>query len=106
MGFFSNIFGGGGPNPEVQKMLAEGAIILDVRTPAEFQGGHVAGSKNIPLQEIGSRVSEVKAWKKPLVVCCRSGNRSGQAMGVLQQAGVECINGGSWTSVNATQAAE
>jgi rhodanese-related sulfurtransferase len=63
-------------------------------------------SKNIPLQEIGSRVSEVKAWKKPLVVCCRSGNRSGQAMGVLQQAGVECINGGSWTSVNATQAAE
>ncbi len=105
MGFFSKIFGGG-PNPEVQKMLAEGAVVLDVRTPGEFSGGHVAGSKNIPLQELGRRVNEVKAFKKPVVICCRSGARAGQALGMLQQAGVECINGGGWTSVNAAQAAQ
>lgn len=105
MGFFSSLFGGG-PNPEVQQMLAEGAVVIDVRTPAEFSGGHVAGSKNIPLQELGRRMKEVKAFKKPVVLCCRSGARAGQAQGMLQQAGVACVNGGGWTSVNAAVAAE
>ena len=105
MGFFSSLFGSG-PNPEVQKMLAEGAIVLDVRTPAEYQGGHVAGSKNIPLQELGRRTKEVQAYKKPVVICCRSGARAGQALSILQQAGVNCINGGGWTSVNAAVAAQ
>ncbi|MFK8054874.1 MAG: rhodanese-like domain-containing protein [Saprospiraceae bacterium] len=105
MGFFASLFGGG-PNPEVQKMLAEGAIVLDVRTHAEFQGGHVAGSKNIPLQELGRHTKDIKAWKKPVVICCRSGARAGQALGVLQQAGVTCVNGGGWTKVNAAVAAQ
>ena len=77
----------------------EGTIV-DVRTIGEFMGGNVAGSKNIPLNEIPSRMDEIKALKMPLVLCCASGNRSGQATAFLKAQGVECYNGGSWRVVN------
>lgn len=76
--------------------------IIDVRTPAEFMGGNVAGSINIPLQEITNRMDELKKLKLPLVLCCASGGRSGQAHGYLAQLGIECFNGGSWLEVNYT----
>ena len=74
--------------------------IIDVRTPNEFMGGSVVGSINIPLQEIQQRVDELKNLKQPLVLCCASGNRSGQATHFLSQQGIECCNGGSWLDVN------
>lgn len=74
--------------------------IVDVRTPGEFMGGHVAGSINIPLNEIPQRVQEIKSMKQPIVLCCASGGRSGQATAFLQQHGVNCENGGSWLDVN------
>ncbi len=74
--------------------------IIDVRTPAEFQGGHVAGSINIPLQELPVRLDEIKSLAQPLVLCCASGNRSGQAALYLKKMGIDCINGGSWLDVN------
>jgi phage shock protein E len=74
--------------------------IIDVRTPAEFMGGHVAGAKNVPLNEIAARIEELKALETPLVLCCASGMRSGQATSILAQAGIECYNGGPWTNVN------
>lgn len=75
--------------------------IVDVRTPAEFMGGHVAGSINIPLQEIPERLTEFKNLAQPIILCCASGNRSGQATAYLKANGIECTNGGSWLSVNA-----
>lgn len=78
------------------------ATIVDVRTPEEFASGHVAGSVNIPLDQVPSRVDEFRDMSKPLVVCCLSGGRSGQAMGFLQQSGVDDVyNGGGWADVNA-----
>jgi phage shock protein E len=77
--------------------------ILDVRTPSEFQGGNAVGSVNIPLQEIQSRLEEVKALKQPLVLCCASGGRSGQATYFLSQLGIDCVNAGSWLDVNYIQ---
>jgi rhodanese-related sulfurtransferase len=74
--------------------------IIDVRTPNEFMGGNVAGSINIPLQEIQQRMDELKNLNQPLVLCCASGNRSGQATHYLSQQGIECCNGGSWLDVN------
>lgn len=74
--------------------------IVDVRSAGEFMGGHVAGSINIPLQEIPSRINEVKSLKQPLVLCCASGNRSGQATQYLSKQGMECYNGSSWLDVN------
>ncbi len=74
--------------------------IVDVRTPAEFMGGNVAGSINIPLQEIPQRIDELKQLSSPLVLCCASGGRSGQAHHYLSNQGFECHNAGSWLDVN------
>ena len=80
---------------------AETTSIVDVRTPAEFMGGHVQGSINIPLQELPSRITEFETMQKPIIVCCASGNRSGQAEHFLRQNGIEEVyNGGSWLDVN------
>jgi len=76
------------------------SAIIDVRTRAEFSGGHVAGSVNIPLQEITTHLEELKQMKQPIVLCCASGNRSGQAERYLLQQGINCVNGGSWLDVN------
>ena len=81
----------------MQKKLG---TILDVRSPGEFQGGNVAGSLNIPLQEIPARLEEIKNLPAPLVCCCASGNRSGQALQFLEQKGISCINGGSWNNLH------
>jgi rhodanese-related sulfurtransferase len=76
----------------------EGTII-DVRTPAEFMGGNVSGSLNIPLQTILDHVEEIKQMKEPIIFCCASGNRSGQAAQYFKSLGVNCENGGSWMEV-------
>lgn len=85
----------------IKEMLTSGAVVVDVRTPAEFQGGHVAGSLNFPLQDIQGKVDELKQMGKPLVLCCASGNRSGMAASFLKSQGVTCENGGGWLDVNA-----
>ena len=77
------------------------STIVDVRTREEFQGGHVAKSINIPLQELEQRLKEVKKLPQPIVLCCASGMRSARATTILKGAGVECQNGGSWMDVNA-----
>lgn len=85
----------------IEQMLKENlCTVVDVRTPAEFMGGHVSSSVNIPLQELNFRMDELKQLKGPLVLCCASGNRSGMATQILSQVGVECVNGGSWMDVN------
>lgn len=85
----------------VEKIIRDHkGTILDVRTPLEFSGGNVAGSINLPLNEIPGRLEELKKMKAPLVLCCASGARSGQAMQFLEQQGFECCNGGSWLNVN------
>jgi rhodanese-related sulfurtransferase len=85
----------------IEKIIAENlGTIVDVRSYGEFQGGHVVGSINIPLNEIPERTEELKRLKTPLILCCASGNRSGQAQHFLSQLGIECYNGGSWLDVN------
>ncbi len=81
-------------------MTNQKMTIIDVRTPGEFMGGNVAGSINIPLQEIQSRTDEIKSMQQPIVLCCASGMRSGQATAYLRSIGVDCENGGSWLDVN------
>lgn len=79
----------------------ESTTIVDVRTPGEFMGGHVANSINIPLDEVPDRIDEFKGLSKPIVVCCLSGGRSGQAEAFLKANGVdEIYNGGGWMQVN------
>ncbi len=76
------------------------ATIIDVREPGEFSLGCVEGSTNIPLGQIPQMIEEFKNMEKPIVLCCASGNRSGQAAQFLEANGVEDIyNGGGWNEV-------
>ena len=69
--------------------------IIDVRTPNEYAQGHVPGALNIPLEEIPTRVLELKDMPKPIIAYCKSGNRSNIAAIFLKQQGInEVYNGG------------
>lgn len=77
------------------------ATIIDVRTPGEFMMGNVKGSINIPLDEVSSRIQELKNIEGNVVLCCASGGRSGQATMFLQQNGLSNVyNGGGWQTVD------
>jgi phage shock protein E len=73
---------------EAHRLVAEGATLLDVRTPGEYQAGHVEGARNIPVQELAARMSEVPR-DHPIVVYCQSGGRSAQATAMLVAAGYD-----------------
>ncbi len=76
------------------------SFVVDVRTPGEFSMGHVSGSINIPLNELADRMNELKTISGKIILCCASGNRSGQAhLYLLQNGFTEVYNGGSWTDV-------
>ena len=99
MGLLSALFGTSKKQDQIIDMLTNGGIIIDVRTPQEFKGGHVKGSKNIPLNTISGKVNDIKKLNKPVVLCCASGMRSAQATTILKNAGIEAINGGGWHSL-------
>lgn len=65
-------------------------ILVDVRTPEEFASGHIAGSVNIPLQSLEQRMNEIPQ-DQPVVLYCRSGNRSNTAAQMLARAGYSDI---------------
>lgn len=97
LAFFKKLFGG--KNEELERLIQEGAVIIDVRTPGEFKGGHVKGAINIPLDKLSSSTGKLKK-DKPIITCCASGMRSGSAKGMLSAKGFNVYNGGSWTSLN------
>ena len=99
MGFF-NLFGGGNETDTVKEYLQKGALVLDVRMPAEWAEGHVKGSKKITLNEIQQKIGEIKSWDKPLVVVCRSGGRAGSILSYLKSEGLDAINGGAWQNAD------
>ena len=75
--------------------------LIDVREPYELETeGFVPNAINIPLGDVPTRVEEIKAMAKPVVVFCRSGNRSGSAAQFLQANGLdEVFNGGGFQDV-------
>jgi phage shock protein E len=80
---------------------AKEGTIIDVRNPFELEEGVFPGAVNIPVNEIAFRIDEIKKMPGPLVLYCRSGNRSGMAIGFLKSAGVETdmYNGGSYSEM-------
>lgn len=82
-----------------EEIIKKGAIIIDVRTAQEFEQGHIAGSLNIPVDEIGKALSWLQK-DVPVVVVCASGARSGMAKMILDANDFkEVYNGGSWDSL-------
>jgi rhodanese-related sulfurtransferase len=87
---------GFGPAVDYAQLVKEGATIIDVRTKAEFQQGHISGSVNIPLNNLSNHYSKLKK-DKPIITCCASGMRSAQAKNILQANGFDRVfNGGGW----------
>lgn len=99
MNIFKNLFGSS-VSADLEKVINEGAYLVDVRTPGEFAAGKVKGSVNIPLDKVGAELPKFKN-KKNIIVFCQSGGRSSQAKAVLEQNGfTNVVNGGSWTNVS------
>ena len=87
------------PSVDFKELMKNGATILDVRTKAEFQGGHIHGSINVPLNNLSNHYSKLNKIK-PIITCCASGVRSAQAKSILKANGfTEIYNGGGWSSL-------
>ncbi|MBE2249677.1 MAG: rhodanese-like domain-containing protein [Myxococcus sp.] len=81
-----------------RKLVAEGALLLDVRTWAEFRETHLPRALNVPVQDLPSRLGELGPTTRPIVVYCRSGGRSAQACALLRQAGYQVKDIGPMTA--------
>lgn len=94
------MFGANNDN-QLKEIINQGAFLVDVRTPAEFAEGSVAGAVNIPLNILEFELDKFKD-KENIVVFCLSGGRSGQAKMILNQNGFQNVtNGGPWHVVDA-----
>ncbi len=90
---------GFGPKVDFKELVFQGAQIIDVRTPAEFNAGHIRGAVNIPLQTISSQLKRIHK-DKAVITCCASGMRSASAKSILKANGyAEVHNGGGWMSL-------
>jgi NADPH-dependent 2,4-dienoyl-CoA reductase/sulfur reductase-like enzyme/rhodanese-related sulfurtransferase len=88
---------------EVADVVAAGASLVDVRTAAEFAGGHIPGAVNVPLDELRDREPELPAG--PLLVYCAVGQRAHVAAALLAQRGRDVANlDGGWRTWTAGQA--
>ncbi len=78
--------------------------LIDVREPMELMmDGEIEGAKNIPLGEIEEREKEILNSEKPVILFCRSGNRSGKALDYLNTKGLQNgYNGGGWFELKNT----
>lgn len=87
---------GFGPKTDWKQLVKNGAQIIDVRTPGEFNTGHIPGSVNMPLPNIVINLSGIDK-SKPVITCCASGMRSAAAKRILKANGfAEVYNGGGW----------
>ncbi len=79
------------PQADLKALLDGKALVVDVRTPGEFASGHHPRAVNIPVDQVQSRIAEFGDKKKPVVVYCGSGVRSGKAKVALEAAGYTSV---------------
>ncbi len=95
MNLLKKLFGAR-PAVNFKELKEKGAMIIDVRTPEEFQSGHIKEAINMPSSTISNLLNKIRQKHKPVIAVCRSGSRSNIAVGILKKAGVEAYNGGAW----------
>ena len=87
-------------NSHLKEALKKGAVIIDVRTPTEFDQGRVPDSVNIPVDRIPVNAERIRHMKRPVIFCCSTGARSGTATRIMKEKGKKDVyNGGSWENV-------
>ena len=90
---------GFGSKVDYAELVKQGAVILDVRSKGEYQGGHIKGSMNISVDTLSSNLNKLNK-DKPIITCCASGMRSASAKSILKSNGfTEVYNGGGWSSL-------
>jgi phage shock protein E len=97
IGILKRLFGGG---TDYKALVANGALIVDVRTIGEFKSGHIKNALNIPVDTLEGKIKDLKQKGKPVITCCASGMRSAKAAAILKQNGIVVYNGGSWVSLS------
>ena len=90
-----------GPKVNCAELVKQGAVILDVRSKGEYQGGHIKGSVNIPVDVLRNNLNKLSK-DKTIITCCASGMRSATAKSILKSNGFnDVFNGGGWMSLQA-----
>ena len=77
--------------PDAYQLYQDDVFVLDVRTPEEYQDGHLPGATLIPIDQLGARYGELPQ-NETILVYCRSGNRSLQAVYLLENAGFDRVH--------------
>jgi rhodanese-related sulfurtransferase len=91
---------------EAVRLMNQGALLVDVRTRAEFDAGHIIEARHVPQDDLAQSADSLKRFKdKPVITCCETGMRSGAAARVLKAQGfnkVVNLRGGlqAWRAEN------
>ncbi len=93
--FFKKLF----TSTDYNQLISDGALVIDVRSMAEFKTGAIEKSINIPLDRVEKELKKIVDLNQTLIFCCRSGNRSAQATRILTAKGASAYNGGAWNSL-------
>ena len=103
MGFFANMFGKGEKvDISAATLKPQGVQSLDVRSRGEYQGGHIAGAKNMDVSgaDFAQAVKRLNV-KHTYLVYCQSGSRSSRAAGAMRAAGLTVLDGGGMSKMQA-----
>ncbi len=102
MGLFNTLFNANKKQDieRIKELILAEAIIIDVRSEAEFRSGSAKGAINIPLNELKKNLNKIITLNKPIITVCASGMRSGKATDILKKEGLVCENGKTWKNVN------
>ena len=89
---------------KIKNALRQGAIVIDVRTPFEFDNGRAPDSINIPMDRISINTERLKNMKRPIIICSNSFYESSIVVKKLKKAGIrKVLNGGTWNSLGKIQ---
>lgn len=88
------------PKVDYKELIKNGAIILDVRSQGEFKSGHIKNAVNIPVEQLGAKLKQLKDKNQCVICYCASGMRSGMAKRILTSNGFKnTYNGGSMNAL-------
>ncbi len=101
MNFFSKLFNNK-PAVDYRQLINNGGLILDVRSKQEYAQGHIKGSVNLPLGELGNHIATLKEKHRAVITVCQSGARSSMATALLVKYNIEAYNAGGWLGLERT----
>lgn len=97
IGFLKKLMRSGNHSPDLKQLVQDGAMVLDVRSPGEFNSGHIQGAINISVDQLAANMNRLKDKNQPIITCCASGMRSTTAKNILKAGGYTRVyNGGGW----------